>query len=273
MLPSQVKLVMKKSTIDGLGILKGFITMLSIHDNVYIENNPESIVGNYDTILDNKFIYKPSSDREEWFYTCRMLILNDEKSDQKTLHYRYDIKDPSWSDSIFATDTFIDWFQLQELICEKVKNRIFKALDKLIIKDIITQEVDKITHEIVGKTMAISVRTWTATHESNINRPYSFELYKEKINEILTSKEINTIVISLDNDIVKKEYEYFFKKNYGQIKLVFLTNEGGLNYLQFSMVKMLAMSKCDILLGNRLSNYTDLIFWFSRCKINVFTVE
>jgi hypothetical protein len=281
MLPSNVNLVMKKSFIDGLSILKGFITMLSIHDGgVYIENNPESIVGNYDTVLDNKFIYSPSEHpMVEFFYTCRIMVLKSEEPEQKNLESDYNFA--CYSDNgagnnnlkfLFSTDTFIDWNPFPELICDKIKNRVFASLDKIIIKNIVIQNVERIiSNYIPGETMAISVRTWKSAHETNINRPYSFDMYKDKIEVTLKNNQnIKTIIISLDNDSVKEDYVKFFKTQ--DYKIIFLENNNNLNFLQFSMVKMLAMSKCDHLIGNRISNYTDLIFWFSRCKIKVTTV-
>ena len=43
--------------------------------------------------------------------------------------------------------------------------------------------VQKLLNE--NENLGISVRTWKASHESNINRPYDFNVYKNEILSII----------------------------------------------------------------------------------------
>ena len=110
------------------------------------------------------------------------------------------------------------------------------------------------------------MRTWTASHEYNINRKYSFEIYKNAINDVLAKKSsINTIVLSLDNEIVESEYRELLK-NYPNIIIYRETN---VNHLQYVIIKMLLLSKCGYFICNRISTFSELVFWFSECKQKV----
>jgi hypothetical protein len=271
------QIVIKKSEIDGLGnVLKGFISASAISNNVVIECNPTYIYGNYDTILDNKYIYDHLDNKKnEYVYTCRLLVLKEEEEYQENILNEYQYSDSIGNDNLnhhFSSNKLIDWNYDEDKIYPIIKNRIINTIDKIIFKNIILNEVEllkKIMISNENENLGISVRTWKASHENNINRPYDFNIYKNEILSIIEkNKNIKNVILSFDNNNYIDDYINLFN-NLKNINLFILNKKGYLNDLQFSTIKVLLLSKFDYLIGNRLSTYTELIFWFSKCKIKV----
>ena len=51
-----------------------------------------------------------------------------------------------------------------------------------------------------------------------------------------------------------------------------ILNNTSLNHIQNSLYKLLILSQCTYLIGNRISTFTELIFWFSNLKIIPFVL-
>ena len=118
-------------------------------------------------------------------------------------------------------------------------------------------------------SLAITVRTWKASHEKNINRPYNFNDFKNMIIDICNNNKVDIIYISIDNMEYIEEYIDLLKTlNQDYIIL----NNTSLNHIQNSLYKLLILSHCTYLIGNRISTYTELIFWFSNLKIIPFVL-
>jgi hypothetical protein len=123
-----------------------------------------------------------------------------------------------------------------------------------------------------GKRLGISVRTWASFHEHGIERPYNYETYANKILEVLNEvPDIQTIVLSFDNHSVEKQYldlvEQFRKR------VIVLRRDDDdicMNPLQHSVVKMLSLARCEYFICNRISTFSELVFWFGGCKAKVF---
>ena len=112
------------------------------------------------------------------------------------------------------------------------------------------------------------MRTWKAVHETNINREYSFDIYVNEIMSVLDKdKNVTNILFSIDNHEYEQSYINFFESM--NINYHILKKNENMNDLQFAVIKMLLLSKCDYLIANRVSTFTELIFWFSKCKIKV----
>jgi hypothetical protein len=206
----------------------------------------------------------------EPFSSCRWLILKKEEDIQRDLPYEYsnynavDLNNPKYT-HIFTPKVTIDHYYDRTLIHDDVYFRFMKVIQSIVFKPIIYNEINKYNIDF-EKTLGISVRTWTASHEYNINRKYSFEIYKNAINDVLAKNpSINTIVLSLDNEIVESEYRELLK-NYPNIIIYRETN---VNHLQYVIIKMLLLSKCGYFICNRISTFSELVFWFSECKQKV----
>lgn len=261
----------------GIGnILKCLISSLSINNDTVIQCYDDYMYGKYDTVLDDRFIYKNNTTKEiEKVYTCRLLILKEEEQYQQDLPseewYLGGLENPRFH-SHFSFSKRIDWNYNPNLLHSQVKNRIFNSIDKIIFKDIILNKVQSFEELLKNKiSLGISVRTWKSSHESNINRPYHFDIYKNKIIEILQQhNNINNIVLSLDNHDVYQEYSNLFKEL--NIDHILLTKSDELNDIQYAVTKALVLSKCNYFIGNRISTFSELVFWFSKCTIDVYTV-
>jgi hypothetical protein len=277
---SEYYLVMRKLFDQGLGnILKGYVSALSLCDDAFIEDNTIYMLGEYSSILDEKHIFKGQAEKPiETFYTWRLSLLKSEDEIQEHIENEYSIhfyppgignqKLNKYYSSIKTIDLCYD----PEKIHPIVRERILNNFNKLKFKPLITDLVEKI-HTIFkdDNSLGISIRTWKATHENNIHREYSVEIYKKKIREVLNeNKNINRIIISIDNEDFLEEYFEFFQEL--KIPCLVLDLALDLNKLQIGIIKVLTLSKCKYFLGNRISTFSELVFWFSKCQTKVYTV-
>jgi hypothetical protein len=275
--------VIKEYEHDHLGIgnvLKCLITALSINDDVKIVCAPEYRYGNYDTILDDRLIYDPAAPVTKEIVrvnTCRFLLLYYEESLQEDLPNEETSIDPihptlfHW---YFTLRRRIDWHYDPKRVHPQVRTRILEAMDKIHWKPIVMDTVS-LWHSAFSSQVAlgISVRTWRATHESNIQRPYSAEIYKNQIDIVMREHpEIQTIVLSVDCSDAVSEYVTYLSLHYPSRSLVLLSPLPHLNPIQYAVTKAFTLSKCAYLIGNRISTFTELVYWFGRCQPIVYPV-
>ena len=258
---------------NGIGMgntMKGFITLLSITENTKIQNNNEDI-GNFSSILDSKHIYNDTCDNDyKPFFTWRFLILKSEESEQLDI-----TNEVSYDRGLYGSDIDymfshkqIDGIFDRNLICDKVYNRIISTIDKICWEDTILTEIKRLSETIKNIDLSISIRTWNASHEKGVNRPYDIEEYKKIINTVLTTNEVSTIFISCDNDDEYYKYTNILS-NYNIITYPKLSH---ISLLQHAVIKMLIASTSKLLICNRISTYSELVFWFGKCKQKVYTV-
>ena len=274
-----IQFIIKDYQLDKLGIgnvLKNLISALGINDDTVIECYDDYVYGNYNTILDDKFIYKgPAKKQLEKVTTCRLLIHKSEEEFQK------DIPNEEWYMGglnnikfryLFSYSKRIDWNYDPLKIHQLVKNRIFATIDKIIFKPDITNIVNSISEAFkIKRTLGLSIRTWKATHENNIKRAYNFETYKDKIIEVLDKhNDINMVVISIDNHEFLDKYQEFF--NQRNIETIILNKNENMNDIQYALVKALVLAKCNYCIANRISTFSELIFWFSKHETLMYTV-
>jgi len=273
-----IQFIIKDYQLDKLGIgnvLKNLISALSVNDDTVIECYDNYSYGQYQTILDDKFIFKgPSNKRLEKVTTCRLLIHKHEEEFQDNIpggdwyigglnNYKFSYLF-SYSRKI---DTNYDPLKIHPL----VKNRIFATIDKIIFKPIVIDMVNSISEPFkLKRTLGLSIRTWKASHENNINRAYNFETYKDKILEVLDKhNDINIVVISIDNHTFLDKYiELFNERNIETIVL----NKTEINDIQYAIIKALVLAKCNYCIGNRISTFSELIFWFSKHETIMYPV-
>lgn len=274
-----IQIVIRKTKTDGIGnVLKAFISALSIHNDVVLHCNPDFIYGNYDTIFDEKYIYSENNitnKKVEDFYTCRLLVLKSEEELQEHLPNEFFYSDGcqnSKLNHLFSFSKLIDWNYNSQKLCNQLKTRIFNVIDNLVFKDIIINQVKLLEKQIVNcngnENLAISVRTWKSNHENNIDRPYCFNVYKNQIVSVLNNHNITNVLLSIDNEEYLQSYIDLFE-TYKNVNLIIL-KKNQLNDIQFAMMKVFILSKCGFLIANRISTFSELIFWFSKCKIQVF---
>ena len=263
-----IQFIIKDYQISKLGIgniLKCLISALRVNKDTVIECYPDYRYGAYDTILDDKFIFKGKGTKElEKVYTCRLLILKDET-------YQQDIPTEEWYmgglenprfHPLFSFTQRIDWNYDASKVEEKVKQSLFQTIDTIRFTDVVYHEVNRITSTFRGPVLGISVRTWKAAHESNVPREYEFEKYRMKIKELLDRYPIETIVLSIDNMTFLSPYlEFLSDRN-----VVILDKSDRVNEIQHALIKALVLSHSSYFIGNRISTFTELVFWFGKCK-------
>jgi beta-1,4-mannosyl-glycoprotein beta-1,4-N-acetylglucosaminyltransferase len=244
----------------GLGnTLKSFISWLSIDSNTKIQNNLEWIAGNYSEILDNKHIYK--SGNVKMYSHWRFIILKNEEDFQQNIN-ELDFLD--WSDysPFISNKVFIDLCYDRSLICDKVFNRIMKGISLIKWNNVILLEVDRFLKLMKGNVLlGVSIRTWKSSHEYNVDRKYNKEDYINAIKSFQEKCKICIPFISFDNLDEEKEYTQF---NYITYK-----KPEHITFLQYSCIKMLILSKFNNFICNRISTFSEMVFWLSGCKQNV----
>lgn len=273
-----IQFVIKDYNLDNIGIgnvLKCLISGLSINEDTKIQCYNDYIYGNYDTILDEKFIFNGKTNKSiEKILTPRLLILKNEENKQQ------DIPNEEWYmnalnnykfNHYFSFSKRIDWNYDPNKISYDVKQRIFNVIDKITFLDIINDTVNNFYSLFNNSnSLGLSVRTWKAKHEKNIQRKYDFNTYKNKIIDVINiNKDINMIILSIDNHEFENDYINLFN----ELKINFLIiNQDNLNDIQFAITKALILSKCNYFIGNRISTFTELVFWFGKFNPKVYTV-
>jgi hypothetical protein len=253
----------------GIGnTLKGCITGLTITDSVVIANNYNALLGNYSEVLDNSHIGE--KDGREVFSTNRFLILKDEENEQPDLlneYSKFRMKDSLTNSKFYYifSEHYIDWYYDRTLICDRVFNRIMAGIDKIKWNDIVTREVNKYSSSINENMLGVSIRSWTAPHEHNINRAYLSSDYIQSILKMVNENNIKNIFISYDNINIKGEYKAILESN----TVIEYDRPAHITELQYAVIKMLILSKCKYFICNRISTYSELVFWFSRCSQKV----
>jgi len=265
--------------VNGCGIgnvLKGFISFLSLNENTKIEYDNNYILGDYQNIFDEKHILHPEDLLNENYtriFSWRFLILKEEESVQK--HLENELTDFSLVDkinnimNIFSTSVAIDSYYKRELISNAVYDRIMKGIHRITWNTQIMNELKKLEEKITYPSLGISVRTWDASHETNVTsyRDFNIERYKTAIETIINDKnwsKENSIYISYDNHKVEP---YFLEllKDYNVIHF----NKENLTQLQYVIIKILLLSKCTHLICNRISTFSELVYWFGECNQTV----
>lgn len=274
LLENEMMLLIPTSYGDGIGnLIKGYISALSINKNAKFDLSPsdnkygliQSVMSDihiYDKVRDSHFI-------QEKFNTCRLMVLKEEEGLQLNLVNEFKGNDYGGNSKLvpyFARNNLIDWFYDPSLVNEVVRNRILGVISQIKFKDSIYERVNQMKSRIQHPSLAISVRTWKAAHESNVKREYNPEVYKKAISEVLSSNpEIKTIVLSVDQDSSFLEYQMMFKSH----PVLSLRHDETANMIEGSIISFLVMSSCNFLVCNRISTFSELIYWYSGCKQSV----
>jgi len=259
----------------GIGnTLKGFISAFGISNDVKIECNPHTLLGNYDSVFESDLI--GTSENRRKFSSCRFLILKEEEDIQNDLPNEYsnyneiDLNDKTLWD-FFSKKVMIDWHFDKTLICDKVFNRIQSHIEKLRWNSTILNEVNSFIQNMRFPALAVSIRTWKANHPGDYGcaRPYHANIYKNAIKNVLDDhSDIQNIFVSYDNLNAEVDYKDFLQ-NYN---VLLYKKPDYINELQNAIINILILSKCQYYVCNRHSTFAELVFWFSKCSQKVFTV-
>jgi len=262
-------------------VLKSFATALSIGKANVLPNLHIHFDADYREILDDSLICHGPHELGASFISARLLILKSEEKDQtdlindaKVLGSHPDIVNKKLA-PLFSTHT-IDWFYDRKLICDKVYNRIQSGIQKIKWRPEVSAEVNRVSKEFEGPTLAVQIRTWSHPFDppnctsirDGVVRDYNFETYKKAIDKFIPKAK--TVFLTADREDVLKEYVNHLSKY--DIKIVTYAQPIGVTQMQYSAATMLAASKCSMVVGSRLSTFLECIWWFGECRANVIPV-
>ena len=97
------------------------------------------------------------------------------------------------------------------------------------------------------------------------NHFFSLSTYMNKITEVLQENKILSIIISIDNEDYLSPYLEL-------PNVIVLHKPSHFNDIQFAVYKMLVLSRTNYFIGNRMSTFTELVFWFSKHNTKVYPV-
>jgi len=269
-----IQFVIVKPICDGIGnVIKSYITAYSVNNNSKIDCNPDYSLGVYDTVIDDCHIYHETSDiKPNYMYTSRLLVLPEEEEEQSHIfsEENYEVNGCGNLDFnyLYSFRRLIDYNYDPARICQRVKNRILKTIEKIHFLPFVENKVLEKNIQESNDILAISIRTWKCFHEKNIHRKYDSETYKETIKQVVLTENPESILISFDNHDYEEEYMSFLKDF--NIPITVLRKDADTNELQHAFIKMLSLSKCRYYIGNRISTFSELVWWFSECKIKVY---
>ena len=215
-----IQFVIKKPICDGIGnVIKSFITAYSVNANSKIDCNSDYLLGVYDTVLDERHIYKENPNiTPKYMYTSRLLVLPEEENEQQHIFSaeNYEVNGCGNNDYnyLYSFQRLIDYNYDPDRICERVKKRIIGAIEKIKFLPFIENKVLENIKNISENSLAISIRTWKCFHETNINREYNSEVYKEKIRDVILALNPDKILISFDNHDYEEEYISFLYEEF-----------------------------------------------------------
>lgn len=268
--------------LTGLGnVLKSFITALTIGPTNIRCRTDLWHPTNYSEILDDSHICKGKHEYGHPFTSCRLLILASEASEQAHLDNEFNRTNiidvaVSYPDLAYLfAEKNIDWFYDRSLICDRVFNRIMSGIDKIKWRPEVLSELGRVQAQFIHPVLSVNIRTWTHKYDppnltSRTDEPgkrtYNFETYKTAIERFLP--DCKSIFISTDNDNVLPEYLELLK----DYTVIIYNQPKHMTHLQYSAVNILLSSKCDYLVCNRLSTFSECIWWFSRCRQKVIPV-
>jgi len=174
----------------------------------------------------------------------------------------------------FSKKKRIDWHYDPLKVHPLVRARIFSAMDKIRWKPILWETVETWHTAFASRvSLGISVRTWTAPHEQHIQRAYRAEVYFEAIAKAVKEHpEIQTFVLSVDQVSHLGDYITHLSTNYPSRSIVVLSSLPHLNPIQYAVTKAFTLARCHYVIGNRISTFTELIYWFGRCQPVVYPV-
>lgn len=274
---------------DRLGIgnvLKCLITALSINNDVKIRCAPDYMYGTYDAILDERFIYK-EADSEEARKEAKKEVVPVSTCRFNLLYYEDEIQEDIPNEEIsigpihqtlfhwyFSKKKRIDWCYDPALVHPHVRARILSSLDKIQWKAIVPETVETWHQAFASRvSLGVSIRTWTAPHENGVQRPYASEVYKETIaRAVADHPEIQTFVLSLDREEYLAEYVRYLSTTYPSRSLVILSPLPHLAPIQYAVTKAFTLARCSYFIGNRISTFSELVYWFGRCRPIVYPV-
>jgi hypothetical protein len=281
----------------GIGnALKEFISALSIHENTKIESHDGSKDWKqYANILDPVHIYNPNDssvkldidDRTGIVNSWRWLLLRDEERffnqsspcRRAELHafglpgrMRRGFVDSANLAPLYSTDVAIDFVYDRASLPSDVVRRILRGVRSVRFLPHILSQVNDVTDSLIHPAVSVSVRSWAAAHEKNeapIRRKYDPEAYMRLIRDTVVEYGMKSVLIAFDNpELLRGQFSSFLddlKASTG-VQVFFFDFPQGTHMLEKAAVEMLSLGKTAVLIGDPISTFLELVYWFGECR-------
>ncbi len=223
--------------------IKNLLSAMSQHDKINTISHIDSYIF--------PFLNKVTSEINQYPPNWRLEVLEEEEKytrEYKTIDFLYE-KTPQY---------FID--------------KYLKQIEKLKINPEITNIVDEFSLDW-DNMIGVHVRTWPGVDRSNWHSNHLFEEEIEKL-----PKDMKIFLCSDNSEVIS-----YFKTKY-QSRIITYDQKlhkvhpsswsDSVNFNDFQLVvdgfiDNLLLSKCDIIIGTWVSSFSEVAWWFGRCKSKV----
>ena len=268
-------------TPTGLGnVLKGLISSMSIHKNTKVRNLDGYILGNYSKVLDARHVFNSLDEnlKSESVTTFRFFVFKYDEIDFHNSNIKSrDPKSLKMPDNplfapLLSLSFAVDNVFNTSLIPHKILQRLLKAIRRIHFTDDVTNLVADVVDKIERPSLGVSIRSYAAPHEIDENMSsslrYNYYSYISMIAKLVYSLNVKSILIAFDNPSLLAEYSQFL--NLLPVTVHFFLHSPDIDPLVKAAVEMLSLSETDYLLGNNQSSFLEVIYWFGKCRQQVF---
>lgn len=177
-----------------------------------------------------------------------------------------------WPSAKFG-NTSID--NVYEEIPETVRQTILHDIRRFPFDPVYTELAKNVFGNASRATsLALSLRTWSSDRytEVSLGRTYHKARYDELLNHVLSLGTMETIFISCDQDAALNNFVQGIDSKYNIVRIDNAPEIKGMSLTESSYVKMRIMSFCGYLIGDKISTFVELVWWFSECQQKLFFV-
>lgn len=260
-----MRLYVPRTFTDGIGnVCKGWLTALAVDPTATVQANPAFSLAAYQTVLHPKHLWQ--GDSRVPLYTCRLRVLVREHEGQQ--HLPTEHADYAWHqpelDALYSPN-LIDWHYDRDALSLDVMDRVHRSLDGIELLPNITDRVAGLVGQVQGRSLGLAIRTWKAAHEQGVQRPYSERVWLDAIQAEL--QDVETVVVCADRLDTLEAYCGFLA--HWPVRLVVPASVSVDNPTQAAFIQMATLAACDVLIGSRISTFTELAWWWGRNRARV----
>lgn len=245
--------------------IKNIVSCIRLSDNVQVKWKPElhAAYGLTDTRLTDYFVGLDETDDiegKEVRKTWKFALLEEDNIPMflvRESEYAYQYLTGEKLGAPSSDGRGIDL--VYDRIPEKVRQEYLKCFDKLEVSPEILEIVDDIeTEHFDGDVVSVHIRSWK---DSPYRRNAFFDLnsYRLLMDEYGKDKKF---YVSADDPAVVNA----LINHYGTERILSINNS---THKLSCMIDMLLLSKNDVIIGSPYSSFTEVAWWFSKCKSEV----
>lgn len=291
----------------GIGsMLKAFVTIASVRDNVRIGGLGGYVLGDYGEILESALVAPVGVAPETnvtviHTFSYRLLVLKAEENlfpaDSALFNHSEwvgcgvmsNLCAQTWYSPLYYIDHLFNCSALPT----PVVTRLLGGFKRLQFLPEILGAVADLASQLVEPSLGVSVRSFTAPHEFGVNvtehhrnieypienhvDAFSATAYLDAMEDVVRVRGIRTIIVAYDNPArLEPQFESSMQGFESQgIRVLLFDSIDHLSVrpLKKAAVEMLVLAKTTHLLGNKGSTFLDATYWFGECRQTVHFVN